>query len=200
MHIRDMKTLPDCFKEELKKDWVFQKGYKRFSAMPLDQAHEQNNAKVKESGGAVGLTESPSALKRWMVAGPEQARLLSEFEDQYNKTEETADYKNHEEGLSTQIQFKEHVNNLSSKIVSTGNPFMEKSNGLMTLDGDCVQQNIIEMFREVETQGQSQYTSYVKDVFVERSKSIHDPIKQNKTLIFKPAPLPIENSPNVCNS
>ena len=35
-----------------------------FSAMALDQAHEQNNAAVKGDGGAVGLMENPSALKR----------------------------------------------------------------------------------------------------------------------------------------
>ena len=46
-----------------------------FSCIPLDQAHEQNNKLVKDSGGAVGLTENPSAFRRWMIAGPEQARL-----------------------------------------------------------------------------------------------------------------------------
>ena len=37
--------------------WVVHKTKNRFSAMPIDQAHEQNNAIVKESGGAVGLTQ-----------------------------------------------------------------------------------------------------------------------------------------------
>ena len=41
-----------------------------FSAMALDQAHEQNNACVKGDGGAVGLTKNPSAFRRWMIAGP----------------------------------------------------------------------------------------------------------------------------------
>ncbi|KAG0727160.1 hypothetical protein GWK47_004058 [Chionoecetes opilio] len=30
--------------------------------------------------GAVGLTENPTAFKKWMIAGPEQARILTEFE------------------------------------------------------------------------------------------------------------------------
>ena len=51
-----------------------------FSEMAIDQWHEQNNAIIKGTGGAVGLTENPSALQRWMVAGPELARLLPEFE------------------------------------------------------------------------------------------------------------------------
>ena len=73
-----------------------------FSATPLDQAHEQNNAKVNYSGGAVGSTENPVGLKIWMVSGPEQARLLVEFERHYS----TNDLRIHEKGLSTQQWIK----------------------------------------------------------------------------------------------
>ena len=41
-----------------------------FSAMAIDQCHEQNDAIIKGSGGAVSLTDNPPALRRWMVAGP----------------------------------------------------------------------------------------------------------------------------------
>ena len=52
-----------------------------FSAIPIDQAHEQNNACSKRDGGTVGLTDNPSALQRWMVAGLEVAALIEDFED-----------------------------------------------------------------------------------------------------------------------
>lgn len=48
--------------------------------MHLGQVHEQNNKLVKGSSGAVELTENPTAIRRWMISGPEQARLLKEFE------------------------------------------------------------------------------------------------------------------------
>ena len=51
----------------------------KFSNIAIDQAHEQNNAIVKGDGGAIGLTEEPAALRRWMVAGPEISRLIDEF-------------------------------------------------------------------------------------------------------------------------
>ena len=35
---------------------------------------------MKDGGGAVGLTENPAALRRWMVTGPEMARVIEEFE------------------------------------------------------------------------------------------------------------------------
>ena len=48
-----------------------------FSAIPIDQYHEQNNELVKGLGGAVGLMDNPSAFRKWTIAGPEQARLLN---------------------------------------------------------------------------------------------------------------------------
>lgn len=69
--------------------------------MPLDQAHEQQNAIVKGSGGIIGLTESSAALKDWVVAGPEKARLLVEFED-YFLPHPVHNEKHHEENTSTQ--------------------------------------------------------------------------------------------------
>ena len=81
-YIRDMKKIPQSIQNNIKHFWVFPKTSKRFSAMPLDQAHDQNNAMLKDSGEAIGLTENPAALKRWMVSGPEQTRLIAKFETQ----------------------------------------------------------------------------------------------------------------------
>jgi len=36
----------------------------RFSAIDIDQGHEQNNAAVKDDGGAAGFAANPAALKR----------------------------------------------------------------------------------------------------------------------------------------
>ena len=84
VHIHDTDSLPTSIYEEFKEHghWVDTKTTNQFSAMPIDQAHEQNNELVKGSGGAVGLTENPSALRKWMVAGPEQAQLLK-FENEF---------------------------------------------------------------------------------------------------------------------
>jgi len=77
-----MESLPISILNELG-HWVINKTSNRFSAIPIDQPHEQNNAVVKGSGGAVGLTENPVAFKKWMISGSEQARLSKEFEDDY---------------------------------------------------------------------------------------------------------------------
>ena len=42
---------------------------------------------VKGDGGVVCITENEAALKRWMVAGPEIARVLNEYDEkQEHKT------------------------------------------------------------------------------------------------------------------
>ena len=83
VHIRDMKSLSDPIKDEFENHshWVLSKTMNTFSAIPFDQAHEQENNIVKGSGGAVGLTENPVAFRRWMLSGPEMARLLKQFEE-----------------------------------------------------------------------------------------------------------------------
>ena len=81
-----MKLLPLTFHEEFKKHWVVSKTNNRFSCMPLDQSHEQENAKVKGKGGVIGLTENPIALQRWLICGPELANCVSEFETSVRKT------------------------------------------------------------------------------------------------------------------
>ena len=79
IHLRDMVTLkhrhPEIAQEFQSGKFVVHKSARDFSAIAIDQAHEQANAVIKASGGAIGITEDPSALRRRMVAGPEVSRL-----------------------------------------------------------------------------------------------------------------------------
>ena len=45
--------------------------------------HEQQNAIVKWDAGIINFSENESALKRWMVAGPEIDRMLTEYDMKY---------------------------------------------------------------------------------------------------------------------
>ena len=111
--------------------------------MPIDQVHEQNNELVKGSGGAVGLSENPLAFRKWMVARPEQARLLKELKNEYI-SEETTEHRHHhhhhhEEGFCTQKTFHEQALCLVETINDMGNLFLYDSPELLVLDT----QNII---------------------------------------------------------
>lgn len=167
VHIRDMKCIPDGIKDQFQSCWSFPKTNRKFSSMPLDQAHEQYNKMVKVAGGAVGLMENQDALRRWMVSGPELSRLLNEFE---NITDVSSGHnKCHEQGFSTQKTFKDHVNNLAESISSKFNPFLECDELINIYNHDCVEQELVNEMRRMQNTAIDQYSLYVKDVLKDRT-------------------------------
>ena len=87
----------DVFREFKRGAFTANKTGHTFSAISLDQAHEQINALVKGNGGAVGLTENPGELRRWMDAGPKIARQVDEFEDGFD-----------EDGITSNVTHPDH--------------------------------------------------------------------------------------------
>lgn len=194
VHIRDMATLhqkhPDLYAEFMEGHFAFHKTKKHFSAMALDQAHEQNNAIVKGDGGAVGLTQKPAALARWMVAGPEMARLLQEFEDSLSRDAKEYSLSHHEETKGTQCSFKKDVKNLVAVFEEFGNPFMEQSNDLLVLDSnEIMDSEVVQTVREIENLGTTQYEKFVQERLVDRTTSLYEAIKKNKLPLFHSPPL-----------
>lgn len=188
IHIRDMESLPAPILREFEEHshWVICKTTNRFSAIPIDQAHEQNNEVIKGSGGAVGLTENLSAFRKWMVSGPEQARLLKEFEEDYLPNKKGLEYGyHHEEGFSAQKNFKEQAVNLVQTINELGNPFLDDGDELLALDTrNILNESVVNTVRTVQSLGKDQYTKYCKDVITDRTCSIHEPIKKNSLPLF----------------
>lgn len=92
VHIRGMELLPNIAPEVYHAfcsgKFTVKKSNSRFSSIALDQSHEQENKLVKSTGGAVGLAEDAAALRRWMIAGPEIASLLREFETSHDNQSE----------------------------------------------------------------------------------------------------------------
>lgn len=185
-----MKSLPDTIKDEFENfsHWVLSKTSNKFSAIPFDQAHEQENKIVKGSGGAVGLTENPVAFRRWMLSGPEMSRLLKQFEEEYLPDDDTGIpeyFQHHEQGLSTQKTFQRQVVSLSDTIRRMGNPFLDDFSDLVTLDSrNCADESVVAALHTLEDTGRKQYKNFVKNVLDVRSHSIHDPIKRNSLALF----------------
>ena len=192
-HLRDMVTLkdvhPTVFAEFMKGNFVVKKTERRFSAIAIDQAHEQNNASVKDDGGAVGLTENPAALRRWMVSGPEMARVIEEFEASTEKRK-CLDFRHHEEAKHVQKKFTQNVEDLAKAIEEMGNPFTENSNDLLVLDSrDLADPAIIDSVRKIEKLGQEQYDIYVGERLVNQTESVWEPIKKNNLALFSRPPI-----------
>ena len=77
VHVNDLMRPPitnrRLYEEFLAGNFVFQKSNNSFSAMALDQAHEQNNAVIKGAGGVICLLtpDMESALRRWEITAPD---------------------------------------------------------------------------------------------------------------------------------
>ena len=98
---------------------------KLVSAMAINQGYEQNNALVKGSGGAIGLTGNSGALRRWTVAGPKIVRITKEFEGDRGHFV-TASQQHHDQQPGVQQNFLKDVTSLVTVIDDIGNPFLEK--------------------------------------------------------------------------
>ena len=76
--------------------------------MAIDQPHEQKNANVKDTGGATGLTENANALARWIIAGPEIAIVVQEFESK-SKDSPRDKLRHHDQSSNVQHKFKYEI-------------------------------------------------------------------------------------------
>ena len=115
-------------------NFVVHKTKHDFSALALDQAHEQANAVIKTDGRAIGLTGNPSALRRWMVSGPKVSHLVSIYEME-TQTKEARDHSlHHKQTPHPQRTFLRRIQKLSQVLQHLGNPFQEDSADLFSID------------------------------------------------------------------
>ncbi len=107
VHVRDLLQLehecPKVWNEFLQGLFVIQKTSHKFSMMAHDQVHEQLNVILKGDGGIIGITENESVLRRWMMAGPETGRIISELSVEQSK------FGHHEQTPSIQNRFARNV-------------------------------------------------------------------------------------------
>ena len=128
VHLRDMVALEDkhpyMFAEFMAGNFTVKKTTHAFAVLVIDQAHEQNNASVKGDGGAVCLTENPAALRRWMVSGPEMARVIAEFQATADTRTKKTDFRHHEQTKHSQLAFARDVKSLTGVMREMGNPLL----------------------------------------------------------------------------
>ena len=153
---------------------------------PFDQAHDQENDKVKGKGGVGSLTENPLALKRWIIAGPETARIIEEFEQTFlPEADLDKNYQQHEKGTSAQEKFCKQAPSVIQVINQYGNPFMNDYKELLVMNTrDCVDDAVVKCVGEIESLCKEQYHKLKKEVLYSRSESIHAPITNNKLSLF----------------
>lgn len=165
-------------------NFVIRKTGRPFSALAIDQAHEQYNAEIKGSGGAIGLTQDPASLRRFTIAGPEICALLKVFQsNEFEKTQGMDTH--HEQTASYQKKFLNRCVSLKTCFEETGNPFLDNGTELIALDTRVVAPvTAVTNLLTAEKSGNEEYTEFVKQRLVDGSKSLYEPIKKSKIRIF----------------
>ena len=123
--------------------------------------------------------DNPSALGCWMVAGPEVARLIIEFEA--NVHPNSGEIRRNDTTLSPRKAFAKDVRSILAVTKYLGDPFEEDSLDLQVLDTNTA---VIETVSTAKLVGQEQFQTYVIDCLIHRTKIIDEHIKRNKHPLF----------------
>ena len=135
--------------------------------------------------------ENLAAFRRWMISGPEIARIIAEFEaDTAIITDEKIDpAKHHEETEGVQKSFAKYVKALVCVVEETGNPFLEQSADLLVLDTRTIENaSVIATVRQIEAAGKSQLDTYFKECLTAEQRRMYEPIKKNNFKLFSSPP------------
>lgn len=162
--------------------WYIHKSRREFSALALDQAHEQANALIKGDGGAIGVTEDPSALRRWMFGGPEVSHLVAKYDVLSGAKDATRSTSHHEQTIPAQRIFLEKVGRLTKVLQDLGNPFQEESNDLLTLDTKDIAHTSV---HELVSTHYKRFCEFLNDLDSREESLFYKPLKKNKLNFFK---------------
>ncbi len=190
IHLQTLRELevrhPQIYHQFKSGNFVVQKTHRKFSCIGVDHAHEQNNKIIKGDGGVTGILDKPDALLKWMVAGPEIAFIVQEYEDLLGRGGSASETHHHEDTPSFEKRFAKDVSSFAAVLEREGNPFEEEDGVLVTLFSKVLMnQEAIHSVKVARETGKSHYLKFKEDRCTLGKKSIHDVIKKNKFSLFR---------------
>ena len=155
-----------------------------FSNIAIDQANEQNKSVVKVDGDAIDLTEDPSALRRWMVAGPEVNKQVEDVSSVCGISPNKKS-KHHKEAHATQKYFLQKVKRPQAILAEMGNPFEEESSELYALDTkDVLDTQVAETMARLSDTGKKKYSNFMNSLNNREMSAFDESLKKNKCALF----------------
>ena len=194
IYIRDLERLPldlALYQHFTDGHFTVKKTERNFSNIATDQAHEQNNKLVKISGGAVCILDSPAALLKWSIAGPEIKHMLESLDGSLDYTDFVDDEDNenglhHEDTKVFENRFRDDVNTFFEELNSRGNPFLLLGDELENIFSKSVMSlECSKSVRDAYSIGKEAYEKYCAERLVSGTASIYDTIKMNKLPLFR---------------
>ena len=153
----------------------------------MAKAHEQSNKILQTKDGAAGLYENHEALMLFMLAGPDCARMVKEFEAIHDPPPYSTGH--HEEGRSLQATYRKDISSFVKIVGQLGNPFVATSLELVALDTQNVmEESVVALLSEIREVGQTLHATYVRESLENLSVPISDIVKRNNMLTFANRP------------
>ncbi len=127
-------------------------------------------------------------MNKWIVSGPEVARLLTEFES--CATTETMG-PHHEQSTAVQVAFARDVCKLIDAFERMGNPFEDKHD-LIVLHSRCIiKDSVADKANKLHDIGKEQYSKFVNSRIKTATESLFAPVKKNKIALFVNSQKPV---------
>ena len=156
---------------------------------------------VKGDRGVIGITENEAALRRWMVAGPETARLLTEYEEKHSMEKKESE-RHHEQIPSLQKTFIAKTKNVTDVIEELCDPFADTSTDLYTLDRELIMpDSVVHTIMTAEDTGKAQHQTFVVERLISNIAAFNDTVHKNNLplLTFKLGKKPTKSISKICN-
>lgn len=170
----DLENLKHINPEEygqIEQFFTVSKTRNRYSAMAIDQAHEQNNGRIKNIKGALAFlgTNTKETLFKWSVYSPEFLRLEAEFESATDGEIQSSIGKHHQDSPEFQTTFLSDVKKMVNAVESVFNPFASDAITMRSLRNGLEISRSVEIgesIRSLKQLGQSQFAEFVKERFL----------------------------------
>ena len=175
-------TNPTIYVGFLEGSFVVIKTLRNFSSILIDHAHEQNNKLVKKASGTTGMTGNTPELTRWMICGPEMAKIVNEFEENmHSRRGSKAIYLHHKQTRTYEDKFRQNVVSLVSMIGALENPFLENDETLVSLDTKDIAENIFsDTVNQIESVGKQKSQEFITERLVKKTESVDGALYKNK--------------------
>ena len=179
----DMRRLPESIKKSFDLgNFTVKKSSRVFSAIGIDQAHEQNNKRVKVDGGAIGIMDNESALLEWALSGPYIAEMIQE-------TDQCSSSKHHEDTDSFEKEFCLRRVKLINSFKYFENPFEDPHKELVNIASKVIMSTeAATSVREALRIGNKQCLDFLNKRLNSSEKdptSIYEPVKKNNLTLFR---------------
>ena len=130
-----------------------------------------------------------------MIAGPEVSPLVTQYEVACGNKEGTEHISHHGVTKRAQGVFLEKVEKLTQAMQDMGNPYLEESQNLLSLDAkDIAHQTAAELIGIHLDNGMVRFQKFVKGLEGYEESTFNEAIKKNRVDFFQQVPASVDSS------